>query len=396
MENQFHPFFRLEGCIPSSDSKVFVLASLLHTRRSLFSILKPVALTQAMWDDVPEPLMLAAKATAIFVIFFIIFTAVLKMLDKITDEGLNGVCKEHAKRSIASRASHAKTKHMQNDSCHESHGSDTPTGSGKALRGKKALENCTTRSSREPSSSSGSQSPTRVGDGTRSSPTRGSKAHGADQRAFKDQYPRVDLSASDSNLYRRDIPMRFNEETGSPQWTSYAKSRFPKHWAQTEDDTEGNEKPALQQGQRQQVKQKDTRDRRYQQKHPTHVSKRHSADLQVRNSFLSQSLSTLDGDRHAQHRDKTRQVQDVPQKGMVLSNSSAMLALYGKEYESLKQQIQHIEKLAKNFTVPKGKGLSVSCGEIWEDGEDVMKELSPGKRRLIWDTLNDNEFNTEI
>ena len=116
--------------------------------------------------------MLAAKATAIFVIFFIIFTAVLKMLDKITDEGLNGVCKEHAKRSIASRASHAKTKHMQNDSCRESHGSDTPTGSGQALRRKKALENCTTRSSREPSSSSGSQSPTRVGDGTRSSPTR--------------------------------------------------------------------------------------------------------------------------------------------------------------------------------------------------------------------------------
>ena len=81
---------------------------------------------------------------------------------------------------------------------------------------------------------------------------------------------------------------------------------------------------------------------------------------------------------------------------MVLSNSSAMLALYGKEYESLKQQFQHIEKLAKNFTVPKGNGLSVSCGEIWEDGEDVMKELSPGKRRLIWGTLNDNEFNTEI
>ena len=573
-----------------------------------------------MWDDIPEPLMLAAQTTAIFAISFIIFTAV-KMRDETTDEGVNGVCTEHAKSSIASRASHTKTKHKQNGSCHDSHGSDTPTGSGQALRRKKALESCTTRCSREPSSRSVSQSPNRVGDGTRSSPTRlrlpkpgavldsydykevdgqqsrledigdrargqspvkrttssqgthlptnpssfsatissdtrlfaqtlsdeslscaissrratklaglapsphsldlaaslkmrcaisgcdyallwrqcekkrafvvvgayvtsmyreeakgegktgtfaeasrdvalqfdgqsavvrsfhsrrwqqimfinvdncdffdrreqavhhgiksigftpcpqlqgvvefgsrsagqesarGFKAHGADHRAPEDQFPRVDLSASDSSPYRRDIPMRFDEGMGLPQWTSYTKSHFPKHWAQTEDDTEGNKKPALQQGQRQQVKQKDTQDL-YQQQHPTHVSKRHSADLQVRNSFLSQSLSMLDGDRHAQHRDKTRQAQDVPQKGMVLSNSSAMLALYGKEYKSVKQQFQHIEKLAKNFAVPKNKGLFVSCGVIWEDGDDAMMELSPGKRRLIWGTVNDNQ-----
>jgi len=569
-----------------------------------------------MWNDIPEPLMLAAQATATFGITFLLFTAILKILDKMTDESVNGG-KEHAKRSIISRAGHARSKHMQNDSSHEF---DTPTGSGQALRRKKALKSCTTRSAREPSSSSGSQSPTRVGDGTRSSPTRlrppktgsavldshgykevdgqesrmedigdracsqgkhhetnptaasatnssemgffvrtpsdkslscaissrratklaglapsphsldlaallkmrcdvsgcdyallwrqcekkrafvvvgayvtpmyredakaegktrtfaeasrdvellvdgqsavvrsfqsrhwqstmfinvdscdffirkeqavyhgiksigftpcpemqgvvefgsrsaghknarGLKAHGAEYRAPEDQCPQVGLSASDSYLYRRDIPIRSNDLQGSPQWANYAKTHFPKHWAQLEDDDAG--KPELQRDQRKLVKPKHTQDWR----HPRYVDKRRSEDLQLRSFVASQSMSALYGDykngdddeardQHAQYRGKTSVAQ--------MSESSSMVALHGKDHESLQQQCQHIEQLhqqfqhiekqAKKAAVQKGKGLTISCGEVWEDRDKVIMELSPGKRRLIWGTLYDTE-----
>ena len=651
-----HPFLRLQGGRPNYRSKPVV---------------------HAMWKDIPEPLMLAAQATAIFGITFLFFTFLLRILDKMTDQSVNGVDKEHAERSIILRAGPARSKHMQNNNSHESHGSDTPSGSGQALRRKKALKSCTTRSGREPSSSSGSQSPTRVKDGSRLSPTRlrppkpgstvlgshgykhvdgqesrtedigdsargqspvkrtlcsqekhhvtnpmttsatissemrflasdeslscaissrratklaglapsphcldlaallkmrcdvsgcdyallwrqcekkrafvvvgafvtpmyradakaegktgtfaeashdvallldgqsavvrsfqsrrwqqtmfinvdncdffyrreqavhhgiksigftpcpqlqgvvefgsrsagarGFEAHGAEYRAPEDQRPRVDLSASDSILYRRDIPIRFDDLKGSPQWANYAKTHFPKHWAQLEDDEDRNEIPSLQHDQRQQVKPKHTQDRR----RPTHVSKRRSADLQLRNFVASQSMSALDGDdknedddkardQHAQYRGKTSEAQmrkcssqmsksssqvvtsegqedvtcdslgDVTYSQCIhdvrdlsqMSKSASMLALNGKDYESLQQQCQHMEQLhqqfqdieqkAKKVAVQKGKGLTISCGEVWEDRDRGMMELSPAKRRLIWGTLNDTEFNTNV
>ena len=59
--------------------------------------------------------MLAAQATAIFGITFLFFTFLLRILDKMTDQSVNGVDKEHAERSIILRAGPARSKHMQNN-----------------------------------------------------------------------------------------------------------------------------------------------------------------------------------------------------------------------------------------------------------------------------------------
>jgi len=348
------------------------------------------------WTDTPEALFLAMGAVAMFGTTFIFFTALLKIVDKMTDE-------KEARKQI------------------ESHKARSSAGSDQTLRRKDI------QSRRwEPSSSSGTQMMPVVGNASRSTPpkhislggepkavqaatssyhykdgtgqnpvkrtasSRGThqqevdteaasakmcskktrflaqtrwnrlatllEVHSADYWALDDCCPRVD--PPDSSLYRHNIPVRFDDQEQSSQ----LKNQFPKYWAQD---------------QRQQVKIASNLDRRYQQ-HPAHVSKRRSADVQAGKSDSLGSQSTFD--EQAQHV-KTSKKNHVQRKCTACNKS--MLALYGKEYESLLLEFHHIEEQSSQNQQEDcrstGERLSASCGSMWNGNE----ELSSAQRRLI-------------